>query len=205
MDKKIIVIDLDGTFVSVNTFHKWMKFVALKSLQKLYLISIIKIFWIIFRRAIKSINHGQMKFAILKISEKTMSALDIEDFVKSLDKYVHQDILKHLKNPNYMTILATAAPQIYAKKIQEVYAFNYEVSTPVSSQTPWKENLKETKKQNVLKLLKEERLSLNIDILFTDHHDDLPLMKYAKETYLVGASEKTLKILKEKSLDFESL
>jgi phosphoserine phosphatase len=44
--------------------------------------------------------------------------------------------------------------------------------------------------------LKKEKLSLEVERIYTDHHDDLPLMEYANETYLVGASESTVERVK---------
>jgi len=205
LDKKIIVIDLDGTFVSVNTFHQWMLFIAQEALKKLALIAFVKILFIIILRAFKRINHAQMKYAILKISETLISVEEIKIFVKSLDKYVHKEILKILNSKEYITILATAAPQIYAKTISRVYNFDYETSTPPSTHKVWKENLKEEKKKNVLALLETEERSLEIERLYTDHHDDLPLMEYAKVTYLVDASESTVRRVKNAEIYFEYL
>ena len=193
MSKKIVVIDLDGTFVSVNTFHKWMIFIAKQAFKKYAFITLLKIFYIIILRALKKINHAQMKFAILKISEVFICDDEIDIFIKSLDNYVHKEILTLIKSQEYITILATAAPQIYAKKLSEVYGFDYEISTPSTSSKVWKENLREEKKKNLIALLKKENLGLEVERLYTDHHDDLPLMEYAKVTYLVNASEATIK------------
>jgi uncharacterized protein YaaW (UPF0174 family) len=98
-----------------------MIFLAKQSFKKLALISLVKIFYIIILRAFKRINHAQMKIAILKISEKLMSEEEIKSFVKSLDKYVNKEILELINSKETITILATAAPQIYAKKLSEVY------------------------------------------------------------------------------------
>ena len=205
MSKKIIVIDLDGTFVSVNTFHKWMIFVTILAFKKLRFISLLNILKIILLRAIKKINHAQMKVAILKISEKFIKNKDIKNFVQSLDKYVHQDILKRLDKDNTINILATGAPQIYAQEIKEKYGFDYEISTPPTTIKPWKENLKEEKKKNLLALLERENLTSKVESLYTDHHDDLPLMVYAEFTYLVNASEETLKKIKNAKIALKTL
>jgi len=202
LPKKIIVIDLDGTFVSVNTFHKWMLFVAIYSIKKLAFFTLFKLLKISSLRAFKKINHAQMKVAILNISQTLVTDKDIKIFVKSLDNYVHEEILALVKSKAYISILATAAPEIYAKTLAEVYGFDYEISTPLTIKEAWKENLKEEKKKNVLLLLKRERLSLSIERLYTDHHDDLPLMKYAKLTYLINPSEVTLERVEEAGVSF---
>lgn len=205
LDKKIIVIDLDGTFISVNTFHKWMIFIAKQAFKKLAFLSLINIFYTITLRVFKRINHAQMKYSILKISEKLISEIEIGNFVKSLNRYVHQDILNTLKDKETITILATAAPKIYAKKFSEIYGFNYEISTPASHKSNWKENLKEEKKKNLLVLLQKENLGLEVAVLYTDHHDDLPLMEYAKMTYLVNPSKGTIKYVNDTKVNYQFL
>ncbi len=204
MPKPLLIIDLDGTFVSVNTFHKWMIFVAKQALKKLGLKALSKILYTIALRAFKRINHAQMKYAILEVSEKLVTDKEIEIFVNTLEPYVHLNILKILEEKN-ISILATAAPLIYAKAIKEKYGFDYVIATSPTSIKPWKENLKEEKKKNLLALLKEEDIRASQSILYTDHHDDLPLMRYANETYLVGDSKETLEKIEEKNINIIAL
>ena len=190
MNKKII-IDLDGTFVSVNTFHKWMKFLFTEALKKFQLTSAIKILIIITLRAMQRIDHTKMKQMILEISEKNIHQKQITQFVAQLNPYVNKNLLAILQNTSNTTILATAAPLLYAQSIKEFYHFDFVLATNTTTQLPWQENIRETKAQNVKKLFEIHSWDTKKSILYTDHHDDLPLMHLVYATYLVNASEKT--------------
>jgi len=198
-----VLIDLDGTFVSVNTFHKWMKFLFIEELKKFHLISVFTILKIVFLRSMKKIDHSKMKFSILKISEQTMDEKQIETFVQSLHPYVNNDLLLILENDCNTTILATAAPILYAQEIQKVYNFDHVIATGKTSEIEWKENIKEEKKKNVISLLKQHNLNNERSILYTDHHDDLPLMRYSNFTYLINASEETKRLTLHESIKYK--
>ncbi len=52
-------------------------------------------------------------------------------------------------------------------------------------------------------LMKDHSLGNKISILYTDHHDDLPLMKCSDFTYLVNASERTRQITLDEHIVFK--
>ncbi len=205
LDKKLLVIDLDGTFVSVNTFHKWMKFLFVEELKKFHIISIFKILKTVLQRATKSITHAQMKFTILQLSEKQVTQSQVESFVDSLEQYIHQDILKQLNHHANISVLATAAPLLYAKSIQEKYMFSHVIATNNTSHMPWEENLRDVKKKNLLLLMKEHNISDYPTTIYTDHHDDLPLIVFSDIVYIVNPSETTLQKLKMGKIQFNVL
>ena len=202
LDKQLLIIDLDGTFVSVNTFHKWMKFLFIEELKKLHFISLFKILKIVGLRLIKSITHAQMKFSILQISEQNITTIQIEKFVDSLDIFVHHTILDLLERKNAISILATAAPLLYAQQIKEKYNFDYVIATEDTQQVNWEENLRERKKKNLLALLKTNSLSNTKSTIYTDHHDDLPLIDYVNYTYLVNPTNSTIQYLNNRKISY---
>jgi len=208
LDKKIVVIDLDGTFVSVNTFHKWMKFLFIESIKKFHLIVLIQILISAFLRYLKVIDHSQMKFTILSISEKTMSHQQRVSFVHSLEPYINDKILKVMQNEDDIYILATAAPILYAEIIKKHYPFTYVIATNETNSTDssaWKENIRDEKKKNLMTLLQKHALNNQISVLYTDHHDDLPLMKCSNITYLVDPSDNTKEIVLDSNITFETI
>lgn len=191
MHNKIIIIDLDGTFVSVNTFHKWIKFLFIETLKKFQLIRVTRILTIITLRALKWIDHAKMKQMILEISEKSIQQKQIRQFVTTLNPYVNKNLLDIIQNSSNTTILATAAPLLYAQSIKGFYHFDYILATNNITQSPWQENIREIKAKNVQKLFEKHAWKIQESILYTDHHDDMPLMHLVSCTYLVNASEKT--------------
>lgn len=202
LHKNILIIDLDGTFVSVNTFHKWMIFLFKEEVKKFHFTSVINILKIIALRLIKSISHAEMKFRILQTSQKVIEEQQIHTFINTLDPFINKHIIDKLQEKTGISILATAAPLFYAKKIKEKYHFDHVIATPPTTETPWKENIREEKRKNLMLLLKSHSLNNNVSILYTDHHDDLPLMQFSDYTYLVNASEKTMNIVNQKKIRF---
>ena len=197
---KVIVVDLDGTLVNVNTFHKWMIFLFKKSLSH-NLLDSIKILKIISLRLVKLNTHKQMKYRILQISENTRYKNYIDEFVNELETYINNEVLEYTKENNTITILATAAPALYAESIANKYAFTYCLATPETSTKKWFENIKERKRESLEKLLNVEQLT-KVDIVLSDHHDDIPIMEMAESVFLVNASLDTKAILKKDGLDY---
>jgi len=203
MVKKVVVVDLDGTLLSTNTFHKWMIFLLKKTL-KYNFIDGLKIIFFSFKRIFKRITHKQLKFEILKISEQSYYSDSIHTFVEELAIYINRKVLDHMETEDVISILATAAPEIYAETIAEKYHFTYCIATPKISQSEWYENIKEEKKKSLKKLLNKigER---EIDIVLSDHYDDIPIMNMANTVYLVNGSFETKQKLKETQINFIEL
>jgi len=205
MHKQITVIDLDGTFVSVNTFHHWMKFVLITSVKKRHFKHTLRILQTALLRLQKKITHAQMKYAILQCSEEIIHPDEIKVFVTSLKPYVNSRLHKVVTERTDRVILATAAPKIYADLLGERYGFDHCIATPGTQNNPWEENLKEKKRDNLFALLDRLNLEHRIDRFYTDHHDDLPLMEIANEVTLVNPSPKTktIQIVEAHHIDYQ--
>jgi len=204
LNNNIVVVDLDGTFVSVNTFHKWIKFLFIEEVKHIHFSSVFQILRIISMRYLKLINHSEMKFKILKISEQAINEKQIITFVQSLHKYVNHDVLTFIKSKPSTTILATAAPLLYAEKFKDIYSFQYILATPYTGSDNWEENIRNIKKKNLISLLKTYGLNQQVSIFFTDHYDDLPIMKYADLTYLINPNDKTINLTKKENISCDS-
>ena len=203
MDKTLLIIDLDGTFVSVNTFHKWMRFLFIEELKRLHFVSLFQILKIAFLRLMKKISHTQMKFHILEISEQYINKRQINHFVDTLESYVNPHILHQLQDTSNKTLLATAAPLLYAQAIQKKYHFDNVIATAYTYEDDWKENIKEEKKNTYLKMLDTHDMHPKDVILYTDHYDDIPLMKLSDFTYLVQPSKETISVASKANIPFE--
>jgi len=191
--------------MSVNTFHKWIKFLFVHELKKLHFISLFAILKISFLRLIKTITHTQMKFKILKLSENLMDEESVEHFIDILSPYIHKTILNNMRDSSANTLLATAAPLFYAKSIQKRYHFDEIIATPYTNKENWKENIKQEKKNNYIELIHRLHWRPLEIILYTDHHDDLPLMRISNLTYLVQPSQTTLKIALKEKIPFKTI
>ncbi|MGG4548001.1 hypothetical protein ABER02_09415 [Rossellomorea marisflavi] len=186
---KYSVVDLDETFISKNTFKLWLIFLMKSLLRSGSVKYSIKLFVILIKRLFKKISHMDMKRETLKITNENVVNLNVDKFVFGLDKYVNKNILdKMLNDQNTYWILATAAPEIYSKKIAFTYGFNHCISTSMVIDEQWNENIREIKLKNVLNYLKSKDTNC-ISAVFTDHHDDLPLMRISEKVYLVNPKE----------------
>jgi len=195
MKPEINVIDLDGTLLRTNTFHKWMLFLLKKSFFK-YPQDSLKLIYIASLRLSKQITHTQMKYKVLQISEAQHFKKYIDDFVGTLDIYLNNEVLKFVKNDNTINILATAAPELYANKIADIYGFEYCLATPSTNNKQWYENIREKKKNTLLTLMNSMKID-KVDIVITDHHDDIPIMKLANQILLVAPSKQTIQLLEK--------
>ncbi|WKW45650.1 hypothetical protein P3875_07610 [Myroides sp. JBRI-B21084] len=193
----IIVVDLDGTLYKGNTFHVFVIYIFKQAIYNFNL------FWFVYLvfwtklRFFKLISHKKWKYQLLKSCNN--KEINTKYFVTCLDKNIEQYILNETNNYK-ISILATAAPSLYAIEIAKKYNFSYCVATEFTeSYQNFKENIQEQKFINVQKLLQ----TLNnegIDLMITDHLDDALLIKHAKKSWLINANEKLKKYINENNL-----
>lgn len=201
VNKKVLVIDLDGTLYRINTFHFFIKYLLNFSLKKLHVKLLYTLLKAIFLRLLKIVNHSKMKFLILK-AIKGYDEIDMEGFVSSLKEYRNQ--LQILEDDTFgVKILATAAPDCYAKIIalNEGFDVCLATNTPVANYQHDFENVRNVKKQGVVHYLNSIEVN-HLDTMVTDHYDDLPLMKISKQVVLVNPSKETKDILKKNQIFF---
>ena len=206
--QKTAVIDLDGTLLTINTFKSYILFVNKLACRKARLdIAVILAFWVGLRKC-RLITHEKMKLHILKYSAHFMNRKRLNDFVDSILPFrngkVYECALAYRKQ-GFFLCLSTAAPVSYASLIAERLSFDSVCATPMPSQVKdWRENVREIKRKNTLKQLGEHHLVL--EILMTDHYDDIPLLKEEKsKNIVVSPTACTLEKLEKENIHFELL
>ena len=158
-------------------------------------------------RRMKRITHSQLKFYFLqttkgyykKRSIRLYTFLIIHVF---LNKKVYRRITKDIKNKKHIVLLATAAPDCYAKKIAEDLRFDACIATSGIDAVDWKENFKETKLKNVMYYIDKMYNTKNIGEIYTDHEDDFSLIKKAKKVFLVNPNRSLIEILEKSKIAF---
>ena len=151
-------------------------------------------------RLIKQIDHATMKASILeRFNTPYYNALAIP-FAKRMQRYVSDEVLT-LMHAFELTILATAAPEVYAKEIATLYGFDYTLATPMPKYGKWQENIRDIKAKNLQHLLKSLHVK-ELDAVVSDHHDDIPLMRLAKRVYLHNATQRTYAKLKSDKISY---
>ncbi len=188
--KKIIVVDLDGSLITINSFRYWLlcSFVfLLVSFRWLSLLKFIK--FIVYRlRGIS--DRVKMKRDILSVTE-ALPAFFMSGFVWFLCLFLNRNVLAEMNQydtSQYYVDLCTAAPVCYAKMIAQKLDFSHVFATASVFATDWKENIGS---QKVVSLEEFYGENMDIDCVITDHHDDLPLLIRAKKRILVTPSRTT--------------
>ena len=202
MNKNAVVVDLDGTLYSINTFHHYLKFIVIQSISTFTFSLSVRLIILFIRRILGLVSHAEMKYRVL--SWTVNFNIDHQKFASSIKKY-RNNLHSLATNTFQHNILATAAPNIYASIIAINHGFNHCVATTYTKEdfASFVENSKEVKKENVMQLLKS--LNLNeIDTLITDHIDDLPLMKISKEVILINPGSELIKELNQHNIKFKS-
>lgn len=210
MRQKAIVIDLDCTLLTINTFKSYILYVNKLSYRKGRIdISFFLTMWVLLRKC-RIISHEYMKYQILKCTEHFMKEKSLKDFTNLIIKHLNKKLVEKIsiyRKQNFILCLSTAAPSNYASLVAKEFSFDIFCATPMPSQISkflWQENVKGTKCKNTLNLLKKK--NLDIDILVTDHYDDIPLLEIQKsENLIVNPTQRTLEKLEEKNIKFKIL
>lgn len=202
MKNKVLVVDLDGTLMSINTFHYFIKYILIYGLKRLKLIFVIHCCYILVLRGLKRISHAKMKYSILKLISKH-DTLDIGEFVKEISSKKNK--IPVLNERFDIKILATAAPNIYADVIAKNEGFDVCISTKFPEKFSEDfQNIKEVKKNNVMSYLLDLQIK-EIDVFVTDHIDDLPLMRLSKKNIIVSPTLTLITQLKQNNIAFETV
>ena len=202
MKRTVLVVDLDGTLFSINTFHYFLKFLFIDGIKKFKLFFLIHFSTVLFFRMLKLISHAKMKYAILKLISKK-KPIHFEKFVDTIASKKNK--IPILDTCFDIKILATAAPMCYANVVAENELFDVCFATQLPKIfTEDFENLREIKKENVMTYLLSKGIN-EIDVFITDHIDDLPLMKHSRQNIIVAPSSKLLEQLHQNKISFEVL
>lgn len=178
----VVIVDLDGTLVTCNSFTEFVKFMFRRH-GRLRL----RLGWTVILRKMRLISHHEAKERIVALCSATASEKDINDFTEYLTKKVNPRVMSIVQAAD-RRVLATAAPSIYAVPL----AKKLDIGECVATEPGYGENMGELKLRNV----QETGVVFSSDtVVITDHYDDLPLLRANADgrNYIV-MSDKTLKI-----------
>ena len=201
MNNKVLVVDLDGTLYEGNTFYRFIIFLFIRSVTKLDVVLLFKMKLNIGLRLFRFISHARLKYNVLKAIDG--KEVNLESFVDSLSNKTRT--FNSINKSEYKyKILATAAPSIYSKLIAQKEGFDVCLATKLPKHGFNKnfENLKERKRDNLIKFLSSKNIE-GVDVLITDHIDDLPLMKISNQNYVVSPSKKMVRELNENKINYK--
>lgn len=200
-DKEVVIFDLDGTLLRVNSFKVWLLYWGLLPWVKPgFSLALYRILWLRLRRRI---DRVAMKNAVMQAFErhrKSGKGVAERLFIRLLwllrrrgvvDRAYAEDAAgKHV-------VLATAAPECYAAPLVERLGLKYLVASTVSGGR-MRETIGEEKRQAVLELLHQQQWRTeSLTVLWTDHKDDLPLAALVQKIILVKPAPSSLRAFTE--------
>jgi phosphoserine phosphatase len=186
----VLIFDLDGTILRINSFPGWVLFLiggrvpglepgrrARLSLAALRLLC---------QRKFGRLDHDEMS---RRLSHAWRTAASCQNrteywapdrFVARLQRQVRanlQPVLGVVASGRADAVLATAAAADYAAGLGRLLAFRHVLATPSDRRADEPLNSRERKRDRVLDLLAAHGWRGRPLVLFTDHIDDLPLMR----------------------------
>ncbi len=182
-----VAVDLDGTLVEVNTFHLLIRYLLRKLRREKNFREVAKIISLLLIRKTHLITHRVMKYPIHKSAEIFLSDDELSEFVDILKHQLNPKLcarLKFYKEEGYKIIIATAAPELYVKKLCESLGFDAYIATGLSTSIRNYTEARGTNKVSELRRLANEH-KLEIKVVASDHQDDLPLLTQTDVTRIL--------------------
>lgn len=202
-----VAVDLDNTLITGNSTKMLAGFLIKKLVRQASLHQLFAVSRAILKRKLKKIPHSEMKHLIVGISQSVMSQSDIDKFAAILERNINprlKALLTIYANKGHKILIATAAADFFLSAFTKRLPFHADfIATPYSDDLKsYTENRGEHKRRAVEEYLSSNSLSLAA--FFTDHKDDMPLLKYNPgENYLVNPSETTIKAVKSEGISYE--
>lgn len=185
----ITVVDLDGTYVRGNTLHIYIRCGMAQMLRRLSFGKLLRTFGLLALRRLHLVSHKAMKFGICAMIDPADMRLR-RKFKARVEQLINTDVRKALDKADKL-LLATAAPDTYVPWIWE----GAYVATAMQDNPGRIECRGEEKMRRIREVVK---YPAELDTLYTDHSDDIPLMESFYDVVLVSPSTET--VMKVESL-----
>lgn len=185
----ITVVDLDGTYVRGNTLHIYIRCGMAQMLRRLSFGKLLRTFGLLALRRLHLVSHKAMKFGICAMIDPADMRLR-RKFKARVEQLINTDVRKALDKADKL-LLATAAPDTYVPWIWE----GAYVATAMQDNPGRIECRGEEKMRRIRGVVK---YPAELDTLYTDHSDDIPLMESFYDVVLVSPSTET--VMKVESL-----
>jgi phosphoserine phosphatase len=144
-------------------------------------------------RKLRLIGHEALKWRLQKLWQAATDGdggSSERDFVKELMVFVRPElasVLKAVAAGEVDAVLATAAAGDYAYGLGKSLGFTHILATHPMRAATEPSNVGERKRQAVLDFIAGRGWQDRPRILFTDHEDDLPLMRICETVYWFGS------------------
>ena len=184
---KIIVTDLDGTLISINSFPFWIRFLIKEAISNINLTLLFNLLILLFKRKVLKEKHVEFKRQLMLLEYP--ESYD-HNFAVQLLCYINEDVVTELfTTKKACIVISTAAPSNYAEAFVSALPFKVD-KLHCSKITNGK--IYENFADNKVVSFKNDFHSQKINLFLTDHIEDLPLMLHSEAIILVKPKQETI-------------
>ncbi|HXS41096.1 MAG TPA: haloacid dehalogenase-like hydrolase [Stellaceae bacterium] len=194
----VLIFDLDGTILAVNSFPHWAAYVARGCFPHLGLGRRARIasaaIALLGLRKLGLCDHETLKRRLQHLWQSATlddgGACEL-NFIGGLSRHVRPElkpILAAVAAGKVDAVLATAAAADYADALGRSLGFADVLATPRSRRPSEPSNRGEHKRDSVMTLLRARGWQDRPRAVFTDHADDLPLIRLCQTLYWFGTA-----------------
>jgi phosphoserine phosphatase len=192
----VVVFDFDGTILEVNSFPHWVRFLIAGPLPELgaarrTVLSLRTMSQLLRRKLLRS-SHEDFQWRLQRLWQWACLACpraSLGGFEVALLRHVRPNLataLRLVAERRIDAVLATAAAEDYAAGLGRRLGFRHVLATRSGRSRGASANSGERKCQEVLAFLRARGWYERPIILFTDHVDDLPLIRDSSMVYWCG-------------------
>lgn len=192
---RLVFVDLDGTYVRANSFHRWLKYLAFSPETPLSPLGRAAVLLLGGLRAARVISHARLKAGVLaqvaRRSEARQAAAATA-YARALASDIAapvRNLVTQLRARGARIVLATAAPGNYAHAFAKVQGFDDCLATAAAVGPGWHELLGPHKAEACLAYSAHLGIAAAETMAFTDHRDDLPLIAQSGLTIWCGPTD----------------
>jgi phosphoserine phosphatase len=193
----LMIFDLDGTILSINSFRPWALFLLKARFDHLGVARRCAVsaraFSVLTARKLGLINHDACKWRLQNLWQEATAgdggraahrlSLELMSFVRPEIR----EPLSWISDARVAAVMATAAAGDYAEHFGKMLGFSHILATPAGRTREAPENVGERKLQTVTDLIFEHKWGARPRVLFTDHEDDLPLIGICDTVFWFGS------------------
>ncbi len=195
----IVVIDLDQTLLTIDSYPKWVFYLLRRSLATIDPRTFILVFFYTALRALCIYDHSTYKHKLMLLNSRD----DLnQEFAKKLTSFFNKEVLDYIKTNHHdaKLVLSTAAPINYVEHLQKLLPFKTEnVFASKIENNSLVDNSRESKVSSFQKAYPNSKC----DLFITDHTDDIPMMKFSNKVVLVRPSQSTIDMVKNNGINVE--